>query len=225
VIRLNSNANKIEVIPFRARSDVHLARKVWHMSAGLIGLYVYLSNGWTPLNTAWGLMGLALFGFTLDFVRMHSIQVNRVVMVLTRPIMRECEKNGPNSAPFYAMGISLALFLFPEKIAILSVLYLAFADPISSFVGVNFGKDKILPGKSLQGALAGFITCYMITLVYGLNYSNAVASFDLLAFALLAGIIGSLSELCSVFKIDDNLTIPVISGLGLTLLNLLFGLF
>jgi dolichol kinase len=41
----------------------------------------------------------------------------------------------------------------------------------------------------------------------------------LLIFAIVSGVIGSASELVSAFNIDDNLTIPVISGLGMTLLN------
>jgi dolichol kinase len=35
----------------------------------------------------------------------------------------------------------------------------------------------------------------------------------------VAGVIGAASELISAFNIDDNLTIPVLSGLGITLLN------
>jgi len=41
----------------------------------------------------------------------------------------------------------------------------------------------------------------------------------LLVFSIIAGIIGAASELVSAFNIDDNLTIPVISGLGMTILN------
>jgi dolichol kinase len=41
----------------------------------------------------------------------------------------------------------------------------------------------------------------------------------ILIFAVVAGVIGSLSELISAFNIDDNLTIPVVSGLGMTVLN------
>jgi dolichol kinase len=41
---------------------------------------------------------------------------------------------------------------------------------------------------------------------------------NLLTFSLVAGLIGAVSELCSQF-VDDNLCIPVLSGLGLTILN------
>jgi dolichol kinase len=96
-------------------------------------------------------------------------------------------------------------------------MFLVFSDPLSSFFGVLYGKDKIMPNKSLQGAVAGFFTCYLITLFYVMN--STTLGVHILVFSIVAGIIGSASELISAFNIDDNLTIPVVSGLGMTLLN------
>jgi len=105
---------------------------------------------------------------------------------------------------------------------LLSVFFLIFSDPISSYVGIRFGKDKILPNKSLQGSSAGFVVCTIITFIYCLLEGHMGA--NIILFAFLAGIIGSISEMMSIF-VDDNLTIPVISGLGLTLLNQIFIIF
>jgi len=98
-----------------------------------------------------------------------------------------------------------------------------FSDPLSSFFGVLYGKDKILPNKSLQGAVAGFFTCYVITLFYVINSSPL--GIYLLVFSIVSGLIGALSELVSAFNLDDNLTIPVISGLGMTFLNYFLNVF
>ena len=122
--------------------------------------------------------------------------------------------------PFYALGVSLALHLFSKEVALLAVFFLVFSDPISSFFGIIYGKDKIMPNKSLQGAIAGFFTCYLITLFYGLSYGGE--GYNLLWFAILGGVIGAFSEMLSAFNVDDNLTIPVVSGLGLTVLNYYF---
>jgi dolichol kinase len=46
----------------------------------------------------------------------------------------------------------------------------------------------------------------------------------LLVFAIAAGVIGAISEMCSQF-VDDNLCIPVVSGLGLYLVNFIVPLF
>lgn len=139
------------------------------------------------------------------------------------PFMRESEKDSLSGLPFYALGVSISLYFFDEKIAILGILFLIFSDPISSAIGILFGKDKILGGKkSIQGAAAGFVTCYMLALFYTLNF--VPLTYSLLGFALAAGIIGSISELLSIF-VDDNLTVPIISTLGLTVLNFGFGLY
>lgn len=220
---MSSNvSHSLESSKFHLRSDLHVARKLWHIGTGLVGLVVFYKSGIGPAMMAKILMGLALAGFAVDLVRMRVPAINKVVMVVMKPFMREHEKNSMSGFPFYALGVSLALFFFAEKIAILAVLFLVFSDPISSYFGILYGKDKILPNKSLQGTVAGYLTCYSVTLVYCLFYVEP--SIDVLAFAMFGGVIGAISELLSEL-VDDNLTIPVVSGLGLTALNLFIPLF
>lgn len=197
-----------------------MLRKLWHIGAGLLGLMIYFKCNMEPQLMASILFLLAMFGLMLDVARLRMPKLNMIVVNIMKPFMRRSEKDSISGFPFYALGVSISLFLFPEKIAILSIFYLIFSDPISSLVGVLYGRDKILPNKSLQGTLAGFMTCCLITLIYGMSIS--VAQFNLIAFSLLAGLIGCLSELLSSFKIDDNLTIPVFSGLGIYCLNHIF---
>lgn len=207
----------------RARNDLHLLRKVWHMGTGLTGLFAYSISGLEAKPMALILFCIALTGFAVEFTRLRSPAINKIAIKLMGPFMRESEANSMSGFPFYALGVAISLFFFEEKLAILGILFLVFSDPISSAVGILFGKDKILGGKkSIQGAAAGFVTCYMLTLFYTLNF--APMTYSLLGFALVAGIIGSISELLSIF-IDDNLTVPIISTLGLTVLNLGFQIY
>lgn len=208
--------------PLRMRSDLHLTRKVWHISTGLIGLLIYKKSGFTPELTATALLVLAVAAFLFELLRLKNEKINQLAMILMKPVMRESERNSVSGLPFYALGVSLALFFFPERIAILAILFLIFADPIASFIGILYGRDKILPNKSLQGTIAAFSVCYIVTLIYGMIYVGP--SMGLLVFAIAAGIIGCVSEMCSQF-IDDNLCIPVVSGLGLFLFNFIIPLF
>ena len=208
--------------PLRMRSDLHLIRKVWHISTGLIGLLVYKKAEVTPEFTASILLGLAVAAFLFELLRLRNSKVNQLAMIIMKPVMRESERNSVSGLPFYALGVSLSLFFFPEKIAILSILFLIFADPIASFIGILYGRDKILPNKSLQGTIAAFLVCYIVTIIYGMVYLGP--SMNLLVFAIAAGIIGCFSEMCSQF-VDDNLCIPVVSGLGLYLVNFIIPLF
>lgn len=209
-------------IKVHKRSDLHLLRKLWHMGVGLIGVAFYLISRISADKLAIALLALAAIAIIIDILRINNQKVQRASLLIMAPFMRKSELRSITGLPFYAVGVALSLILFSEKIAILSILFLIFADPISSYVGIRFGKDKFLPNKSLQGSLAGFFVCALITLIFALIIGNA--SPYLIFFTLLAGLVGSISEMMS-FLIDDNLTIPVISGLGLTLLNHIFAIF
>lgn len=199
------------------RSDLHLLRKLWHISTGSIGLFLFTRSNLDQQTWAFIVLAVALAGFVMDIVRARFGIVNHIVIKVMGPLMRRSEKDGMSGLPFYALGVSLALFFYSRNVAILSVMFLVFSDPLSSFFGVLYGKDKIMPNKSLQGAVAGFFTCYLITLFYTMNH--ATLGNHILVFAVVAGLIGALSELVSAFNVDDNLTIPVLSGLGMTVLN------
>ena len=215
---MNTNVSKLA-----KRTDMHVLRKLWHMSFGSICLFLYMKLDF-PISF-WGYFAIsaALGGFLMDFIRLRSEPINNIVLTVLGPLMRSSEKEGFSGLPFYALGVGLSILFFEEKIAVLSIMFLVFADPIASFVGVNYGKDKILPNKSLQGAVAAFLVCKLLTIAYLFN--TGLSDLDLIVFSTLAGIIGSLSELASSFNIDDNLTIPVISGAGLSVLNLYFHVF
>lgn len=213
---LNNPLNRV----LAKRSDLHILRKLWHMGTGTLGLAIYYQTGEMAQLFGWIILAISATGFALDLARARWAKLNEVVITMMGPFMRTSERNGFTGLPFYALGVGLALLLFKPKIALLAIMFLVYSDPISSFFGILYGKDKIMPNKSLQGAIAGFFTCYLITLFYGMSYGAGDTS--LLWFAILGGVVGAVAEMLSAFNVDDNLTIPVISGLGLTVLNYLF---
>lgn len=199
------------------RSDLHILRKLWHVSTGSLGLITFINSSHSQVFWATIVLGIAIFAFSVDFMRNRIPALNALVIKGMGPLMRRSERDGVTGLPFYALGVSLSLYFYSRDIAIVSSMFLVISDPLSSFFGVLYGKDKILPNKSLQGAVAGFFTCYLITLFYAMNVTTL--GTHLLVFSIFAGLIGAASELISGFNIDDNLTIPVLSGLGLTILN------
>ena len=99
--------------------------------------------------------------------------------------------------------------IFPRQVAVLSILYLGFGDPSSSFFGVLYGRNKIFPNKSLQGTLGGFFVCALVTLLY-LSWQGFPGE-SVLLIALLGGFAGAVAELLPL-NVDDNFAIPVVSG-------------
>lgn len=213
----------IKISRLAKRSDLHILRKVWHIAFGssCVGLYYALSMD----LMFWGYFALsaAVLGFANDLLRLNNKKYNALCIKYMGPLMRKSEEDGFSGLPFYALGVGLSIFFYQSDIALISILFLVFADPIASFVGINYGKDKILPNKSLQGTIAAFFVCYFISMIYVQDMS--ISNVNMIAFAVIAGVVGSLSELASAFNIDDNLTIPVISGGGLSVINYFFHIF
>lgn len=204
---------------FKKRSDIHLARKIWHMASVsmMAAVYAVASEklSLTILVMAW------LLFVPVDFIRQRVPMVNEILIHLFRPIMRDSEVQKVAGTSYLLTGVLIVVFIFPKEVVLLTLLFLAFADPIASYFGIRYGKDKIFGHKSLQGSLAAFIVCAVLT--FGFLFSNNLLLDRIIVVSLLGGLIGALAELIPVYKLDDNLTLPILSSTSLWLLFLLFG--
>lgn len=207
----------------KKRSEIHLIRRFWHTVAGVLILIPYFMGDVSLNYIGYFSTFFCALGFYFDFKRQTDQDLNQKIQNIFRPIMRKSEQENYSGIPFYALGVSLAIFLYPEKVALLAVLFLVFADPIASIVGVYLGKNRIFPNKTLEGTIAAFIVCFAIVLIYS-RYVPMNAD-NLLFYALLGGVSGATSELLSAFNIDDNFTIPVVSGALMTLFATIFSIF
>ena len=205
---------------FQKRSDMHLLRKLWHVGTGLAGFMLYSASNLTLDQVGRGLIFFAVLVLIFESFRLKNPGLNRLVLSLMGPLMRESEKNKVSGMPFYALGVGISLAFFHKPVALLSVLFLIFSDPVSSIVGLRYGKYKILPNKSVEGCFAGFIVCATLSYLFlALSVMPFLPSWKLLVFSLVGGAIGMFSEMISAYNLDDNFTIPVLSSLGLSILN------
>jgi dolichol kinase len=193
----------------RHRSDLHLARKCFHMSGamGILVPYLFFDYSREMMSAILGTL-LAII-MSIEYARARWEWVNGVAVRCMGPIMRDTEVNQLSGIPFYMASCLFAFLIFPEHITVLSILYLAFGDPSSSFFGVLYGRSKIFPNKSLQGTLGGFFVCAVATFAYllwqGMNPEL------ILVLSLLGGFAGAVAELLPL-NVDDNFAIPVVSG-------------
>lgn len=203
------------------RSDIHYARKIWHMSGvfGMFLAYTYLpeSISLTILVVAW----LAFVPF--DFLRQKNAALNDWAVHAFKPIMRQSEVKKLAGTTYLLSGVLLVDLLFQRPVVGLTLLFLAFADPIASYFGILYGKDKIFGHKSIQGFMAAFFVCAALTFTF-LLYHNYMTD-RLIVVSMLAGLVGAFAELIPVGKLDDNLTLPVMSAIGLSILFYFFGFF
>lgn len=203
----------------KQRSDIHLTRKIAHC----IGIcFIAVVFNLVGLKAAWGLLLLvSLLIIPLDIMRQKNPGLNRATHRIFGPFMRNYETNHLSGMTYLYAGCMVLLLFRDVHIVTLTLLFLAFGDPIASFFGIRYGKDRIIGNKTLQGTMAAFVTCAIVAAVY--CYFNNLMTERLLIVAPLSGLIGAVAEVAPVGKLDDNFTFPVISGALLALLFLVFG--
>ena len=204
-----------------AMHDIHLPRRIWHISMGLFGFAIYNVFSISQEGMGVGLLVFSLMAFLMELVRFHNPFVNQQIVRRMGIFMRDTEVDSYSGLPFYALGCALTLLLFDGNIAHLALFFLIFIDPIAGCFGTWFGKKKFIFGKSLQGFFAGLLVGFLTTVIYCNFILGESGDERILAFSFCAGLIGACSELFSFFW-NDNLTIPFLSGLGLTVLNQYF---
>ena len=202
----------------KKRSDLHLARKIWHILSVIAILITYKSLSQGAIDQ---ILAVAWIGCLLtEIIRFQSEKFNQFVIATFGPVMRQGEINKVSGLTYMLAGVTLVYTFFSPNVIALSFLFLGFADPIASYVGIRFGKRKILSNKTLEGFIGAFLTCFVISLIF----LNQTGKFNdsLLLVSLLTGLSGALAEGIPLGQLDDNLTLPVISAV---LISIIFSLF
>lgn len=209
------------IVDLKKRSDIHWARKLWHMLgvSALALSYAYLPKTWSLTAL---IIVCALF-IPADLIRQKNQSLNDLLVHIFRPILRDQEVHKIAGTTYLLTGVLIVTLIFPREIVMLTLLFLAFADPIASYFGIRYGKDKIFGHKSLQGSLAAFSVCALIT--FSFLYVYGIMLDRLLVISLLGGLIGALAEAIPIGKLDDNLTLPLLSAVALWVVFSLFGTF
>ncbi|MFO1518963.1 MAG: hypothetical protein U1F57_04770 [bacterium] len=195
-------------------------RKIWHAlaSLGIVWVYLFSRGTMTAKMTVFGCF--TFYATICDSLRMISPRFNTLVMRDLKKFMRKREATRLNSMTFYALSTFFVCLLYPKGPAILSILFLGLGDTAASLVGIKWGRHKIFGRRySMEGSLAFFATCFLLTFLYPLLVPAFSGNIWVLAF--FGGLIGMTSEWAS-YRLDDNLVIPLYSATLLTLATKIF---
>lgn len=222
---MNKNSSSVTgLLGLHLRSDLHLARKTWHLLMGLTAVWVYLGAGLSPSAGVVILGSILGLDLLVETARLRIPSFNERVLRTWGPLMRADEVNRMSGTPHYLAAMILAIAIFPKPVAALSILFLAFGDPMASLVGILYGKygPRIARGKSLIGSAAGVATCFVVALVF-LGALSIAQGPTLVVLALIGALAGGLAELLPL-DLDDNFVIPIVSGFVLWLSFIALGL-
>jgi uncharacterized protein (TIGR00297 family) len=186
-----------------------LARKLVHMGVGLIAFSLrFLGPLWAAILAA-GALAFNLF---------------LLPRIGGRKLWREHEVNAGSSIGIilYPFTVLLLILVFWQRLEVAAAAWgiLAFGDGMASVAGMALGREKLPwnPHKSWMGTLA-YVVCGTVAAAvlliwtapeqgraYGMGFALAAA----LATAVLAAALESLPQ-----GLDDNLGVPLVSGLFL----------
>jgi len=150
-----------------------------------------------------GILGMILI--TVDLARLASGGLNLFFFSL-KGVFKEKERRAFTSLTYFIVACFLAILLFEQDIAILAIVFITFGDLAAKFFGAQYTKRFILRERSLEGFLAYFA----FSLFFGtyLGVSLGVPFW----FIVIGALTAALTDLFSIFGIDDNFTVALISG-------------
>jgi glycerol-3-phosphate acyltransferase PlsY len=191
-----------------------LPRAIVHAAAGVaISAALYFLPE-TPVLIALAL-GTAVF-IVIDLTRLRLPALGRRFLKWFAPCLRRAEDARVTGASYFLVGCLVSALAFQKEIAILAILFLSFGDPAATIFGIWKGRVRFW-NKSFEGDAACLVSCLVISvLVVGISGRPALAVG--FAGAFFAAIFEALP-----LPVNDNLTIPIGSGLAMMAVNALMG--
>jgi len=188
-----------------------LRRELVHI---LVGILIILGVLYLPYAQFIGFVVLVLGGFFSFLCSRYEIPFFSRMLCLFE---RECNKKFPGKGViFFFISALLSLQLFERDIALASIVILTFADPVSHFVGSNFGKTALFSKKKyIEGNIAGIL----VGTIFAGFFVNLFIAF---AGCFVAMFIETAEIAMGGEKVDDNLFIPLVAGTVMHLLRLRF---
>ena len=159
---------------------------------------------------------LALASLTVDQTRFRVPPLNRLFFRWLRLLLKQEEVARMTGSTYMLIAACLCFLLFDMYIAVAVLLFLALGDPAAALVGRSASGPRFF-GKSPLGTLA-FILVSLV--VVAAMVGSGVTQFK--AGLVVAAVVAGLVELAPL-PVDDNLTVPLVSGAFAQYLPLLTG--
>ncbi|MFQ6008182.1 MAG: diacylglycerol/polyprenol kinase family protein [Candidatus Zixiibacteriota bacterium] len=125
------------------------------------------------------------------------------------PVIRHHEMSGDfTGATYILLSVCLTVALYDKPTAIAALTFVIVGDSLAAVIGRSLGRHKF-GNKTVEGSLGCLVgTAIVAVLVPGL--------------ALVVGLFGAVTATiveALPWQIDDNITVPILSGLSMTLFS------
>lgn len=168
----------------------------------VVPVWVYLMPP-TP-----ALLGLILATFVtvaVDLLRLSDHRLRKFFLRLFRSLIRPHEEEHLLGSTHYMIAALLSVIVFDRQVAIAALAFLVLGDAAAAIIGKRFGRP-LYWGKSPHGSIACFVVCLAVgTPLLG----NP-------GLALIGATAATLAEALPS-PLDDNLRVPIFSGITMQL--------
>ncbi len=182
-------------------------RKLIHLFALAIPIGYYLLPKRIALLI---LIPITIGSIIVDIIRLRNLPLAKFFNWLLGPILREHESWDLTGSSYILSASVLSILFFDKKIAIAAISYIILGDCASAIIGRIYGQTKI-ERKSLEGSLAFLSVCLLVALLlpglpFWVGAIGALVATGVEAFSI---------------PLNDNLSVPLVSGLVMEILILL----
>ncbi len=182
-------------------------RKLIHISSIIVPLSYRFIFNYDKKTMIYILFPLAVLSIIIELARLENKTYKRIFYRLFGIMLRKHEIKGITGASYLLTSAVVSIAFFPDFIAFAALSYLSLGDTIAAIIGIRYGKRKLIgSSKSLEGFLACFAACLIYSLAFGINPIMAV----------VGSLTASLAEISSI-PLDDNIKIPIISGIVMSI--------
>jgi len=198
--------------------DVHLpslrptnyTRNVYHMSNAVFAMVCLRVMSETSVMLLASFM--LTLAWSLEIGRRIMPGLNRFLMALMSKLSHPHEEWRVNSATWFSTACFILACMWDLKVASVGIVVLGFSDPAAAIIGRRYGKHQLVNGRTLEGTGA-FIALGTVLAWLWLVLAWDQAPGLALAMAFFGSLAGGIAELFSR-RIDDNLSIPVATAVG-----------
>lgn len=177
----------------------------------LVSLSIPVIYSFIPQRTALAVLLPLTAAFLLaDVLRLYHPASSRLYQRYFGFLLRQHEQNAHGrrltGATYVLFSACLSVLLFPKVVVITTFAILIISDSAAALIGRRFGKHRFLT-KSLEGSSAFLISALLV-----------IAVAPKIAYSPVEYLIGAITAAVATvveaagLQIDDNLTIPLVSG-------------
>ncbi len=188
-----------------------LRRKLLHLLAVFIPVGYYL---WPSEAQAKALLvGSMIVAIAVDTFRLGEPRYRNLLHSLSGELIRPGEKTNLLGSTCLLISSAITVFLFSKEVAVAALCFLIVGDTVAALVGRRFGRIHLFGRKTVAGSLALFVSTVGVgSLIPGLSGGTVLAG------AVVAAVVEALP-----LPLDDNFSIPILSGVAMTLARALGG--